>query len=225
MSLHRHRTIRNGLALGIGTLLVAGLSGCVGGMPSNRSVYSVHQPVVERTNFTLDLATLADGSVPVAEQRRLGDWFASLDLGYGDKVAIDDPAGSAAAHDAIQSVAAAHRLLLADTAPLTTGAVAPGTVRVVITRTTASVPGCPDWSTHNDANFRNATSTNYGCAVNSNLAAMVADKEDLVRGQTGDGQTAVMSSNKAIQAYRASAPSGGGGTTVKRQATSNSGGN
>jgi pilus assembly protein CpaD len=201
---------------------VAGLAGCVGGQPDNRSLYSVHQPVVERTSYTLDVNTLPGGGVPISEQRRMAGWFDTLGLGYGDKVALDDPAGDPATRDAVQAVIAAHGLILADTAPVTAGNVAPGTARLVIMRTTASVPGCPDWSTHNDGNGRNATSTNYGCAVNSNFAAMVANKEDLIHGQTGDGRNAVMSSNKAIQAYRESAPTGSGGAAVKRVTTSSS---
>jgi pilus assembly protein CpaD len=35
-----------------------------------------------------------------------------------------------------------------------------GTARIVVTRTSAQVPGCPDWSAKSDANFKNATSTN-----------------------------------------------------------------
>lgn len=202
-----------------------GLSGCVGGQPTNRSLYSVHQPVVERSSFTFDVGTLPGGGISVSEQRRLAGWFSSLELGYGDKVGLDDPAGDPATREAIQAMLSAHGMMLADSVPVTTGAVAPGTARLVLTRTTASVPGCPDWSTHNDANYNNATSTNYGCAVNSNLAAMVANKEDLVHGQTGDGQTAVMSSNKAIQAFREAAPSGTGGTTVKKVTTSTSASN
>lgn len=211
--------------LGPAMLLAASLSGCVGGMPTNQSLNSIHQPVIERSSFTLDIATMPGGGVPVNEQRRLAGWFQSLELGFADKVALDDPANDPATRDAVRAVVAGQRLLLADAAPATTGPIAPGTARIVITRTVASVPGCPDWSTHNDGNLRNATSTNYGCAVNSNFAAMVADKEDLVRGQTGDGQTSVMSSNKAIAAFRDATPTGGGGTTVRKVATSSAGGN
>ncbi|NMN03235.1 MULTISPECIES: CpaD family pilus assembly protein [unclassified Novosphingobium] len=221
MSTPRNRAARLVLA----AALTTALAGCVGGQPSNASLYSVHQPVVERSSYTLDINTLPGGGVPVSEQRRLAGWFESLGLGYGDKVALDDPAGAPATRDAVQAVLSAHGLMLADTPPVTAGNLAPGTARLVILRTTASVPGCPDWSTHNDGNGRNATSTNYGCAVNSNIAAMVANKEDLVHGQTGDGRTTVMSSNKAIQAYRETAPSGGGGSTVKKVNTSNSGSN
>ncbi|PTR12477.1 MULTISPECIES: CpaD family pilus assembly protein [unclassified Novosphingobium] len=218
MSTTRNRIGPVALALALTTAL----AGCVGGQPTNRSLNSVHQPVVERTSYTLDINTLPGGGVSVSEQRRMAGWFDSLDLGYGDKVALDDPARDPATHDAVQAVLAGHGMSLAEGAPITAGSVAPGIARLVIMRTTAAVPGCPDWSTHNDGNGNNATSTNYGCAVNSNLAAMVANKEDLVHGQSDDGRTTVMTSNKAIQAYRDNAPSGMGGATVKKVNTSTS---
>jgi pilus assembly protein CpaD len=73
---------------------------------------------------------------------------------------------------------------LSDQAPVTAGQIAPGTVRVVVTRMTASVPNCPDYS-RLPPDFEASTSSNYGCATNSNLAAMVADPADLVRGEPG----------------------------------------
>jgi len=70
-----------------------------------------------------------------------------------------------------------------------------------------------------DGNFANATSRNYGCATNSNYAAMVANPEDLVRGQSSRGGSSVNGSNRAIEAYRSggspsasSAPATGSGS-------------
>ena len=82
---------------------------------------------------------------------------------------------------------------------------------MVLTRSTASVPGCPDWSASSDMNYNNATSTNYGCASNSNLAAMVANPQDLIKGQRGSSETVIMSSSKAIKTYREQAPTGSQG--------------
>src|SRR3546814_15830678 len=73
-------------------------------------------------------------------------------------------------------------LLLSDTAPVTTGDVPADNLRVVVTRASAFVPGCPDWSTESSITFNNATPSNYGCATNSNLAAMVADPHALLKG-------------------------------------------
>ena len=82
------------------------------------------------------------------------------------------------------------------------GFVEPGRTRVVVTRSTASVPDCPNWSDDADGNYANATSRNYGCATNSNYAAMVANAEDLIRGQSNEGAESTATSNRAIQAYR-----------------------
>jgi pilus assembly protein CpaD len=193
------------LALALGSTL----AGC-GGMPTNRSLESLKQPVVERSNFTMDVAANR-GGVSVADQQKLADWFDSLKLGYGDRVSIDDPMASTATQNAIAELAGRHGVLLSKGAPVTGGFVQPGNVRVVVTRSTASVPGCPDWTQNSDMNYHNGTSPGYGCASNSNLAAMVANPEDLIQGQTGTGETTIMSSTKAIDSFRERAPSGNGG--------------
>jgi pilus assembly protein CpaD len=195
---------RLGTALG----LSLALAGC-GGMPTeNRSVDNVHQPVVEHASTTFDMPVRADGTPDPTQQHRLLKWFTTMGLKYGDHVALDDPAQSGATHAAVADAAEQFGIVLDPVAPVTEGALAPGTVRVVVSRTYATVPGCPDWHTKSDANFSNATSTNYGCAVSSNLAAMVANKEDLVHGQTGTGDTVAATNTKAIDAYRAKPPTG-----------------
>ena len=185
------------------------LPGCAG-IATNRSLDSLHQPLVQRTNYTLDLASGPSG-LTLAEQRRLAGWFEAMDLRYGDKVSVDDPLLSSATRAAVESVAGRHGLLVGNEVPVTAGVLPAGTVRVVVSRTTASVPGCPDWSTKSDFNFNNATSAGYGCAVNSNLASMVADPEHLIRGASSTGETVVMSSTKAITSYREAKPTGEGG--------------
>lgn len=190
--------------LAAAVLLAIGMTaaGCSSSSAERRGLESLHQPVVKRTNYTLDLAT-GGGGLSVPEQRRLADWFETMDLRYGDRVALDDPLGSYATREAIGEIAAKYGILLADGAPVTPGYVSAGNVRVVLTRSTASVPGCPDWSDNFAATLGNETNSNFGCAVNSNLAAMVANPEDLVRGSSSKGDTVVMSSTKAIDSYRA----------------------
>jgi pilus assembly protein CpaD len=192
------------------------LAGCAN-IPTNRQLESIHQPVVERTNYTFDVAT-GPGGLSLPEQRRLAGWFEAMDLRYGDRVSIDDPLASEATRAAVASVAARYGLLMSDDAPVTAGYVNAGTARVIVTRTFAHVPGCPDWRTTSDSNPLNATSSSYGCAVNGNLAAMVANPEHLVKGAEGTGETVVMSSTKAIETYRTTAPTGAGG--LKENATS-----
>jgi pilus assembly protein CpaD len=108
----------------------------------------------------------------------------------------------------IADAVAHYGLLLSDETPVTGAPVTPGTIRVVISRMKAAVPGCPDFSRGKGTDFENNTSSNMGCAVNSNLAAMVANPADLVRGQPGAETTDVATSYKAIDTYRRAVPTG-----------------
>lgn len=186
-------------------LITAGLgltvAGC-GSLGTNTSMYSAHQPVVERSNFALDL-NIDGAGISTDEQRRMNEWFDALDVRYGDRVAIDygNDYTNVSAKSVISAAAADRGILLADAAPVMSGDVIPGTVRVIVTRSKASVPTCPDWSTTSDSNFNTSNHSNYGCAVNSNLAAMIADPEDLIRGR--DTKTLDKNSGKAaVNAHR-----------------------
>ncbi|RIV88086.1 CpaD family pilus assembly protein [Aurantiacibacter zhengii] len=188
-----------------------GLAACGGGVESNNySLNSVKQPVVERNNYVLDLQTSPSG-LDAMEQARLNDWFDMLDLGYGDRVAIDTAVMSPAVREDVAEAAGRYGILVAEGAPVTQGYVDPGNVRVVVTRSTAYVPGCPDWSEGYGFHKDNYTSDGFGCAVNGNIAAMVANPEHLLEGAEGTGETVVMSSNRAIESYREQEPTGAGG--------------
>lgn len=170
---------------------------------NNPTVYSVHQPVVQRTDYVLDLTSTGNGLAP-AESVRLKGWFDGLQLGYGDRISIDESGGyiDPSARAEIQGVAGAYGMLLSEGAPITAGAVEPGRVRVVVSRMSASVPGCPDWSYSGQIGAPISTDSNYGCATNSNLAAMVADPNDLVLGQSGGSAVDAADALKAVKTYR-----------------------
>ncbi len=185
------------------------LGGCMG--TQNRGLESVHQPVVNRADYALDLAT-AQGALAQGERQRLMGWMTTMRVGYGDRIAIDDPAGEGvAARDEVAGVVAAHGLILSDDAPVTQAPVTPGSIRVVVSRTRADVKGCPDWSRDSSHEFDSNTSSNYGCAINANLAAMVANPADLVRGTPGADTIDPAASFKAIDTYRKATPTGSGG--------------
>jgi pilus assembly protein CpaD len=175
----------------------------------NRGLESVHQPVVSRTNYVIDVGTGYDG-LAEGEAQRLNGWFDSLKLGYGDRIAVDGGgrALSGDARDAIAAAAARYGLLLDDNAPIMPGDITPGDVRIVVSRTKATVPGCPDWSRNSGENFNQHSGANFGCGVNSNLAAMVANPEDLILGRDTNGVTDSASANKAIKSYRDRKPTG-----------------
>jgi pilus assembly protein CpaD len=190
------------------------LGGCMG--TENRGLESVHQPVVSRTDYVLDLLAGPAGLAP-GEPQRLAGWMASMHVGYGDRIAIDDPYGNPRARAGVAAAAGRYGLLLAGEPPVTDAAMTPGTVRVVLSRTHAGVPGCPDWSRNESVEYNGNTSSNQGCSINSNLAAMVANPADLVHGQSGDGINDPAASYRAVDAYRKATPGGGGGQTIKTE--------
>lgn len=158
--------------------LAVSLTACGAGT-NNRGLDSVHQPVVSRTDYVFDLN---DGMGAQASQRLAG-WFQSLNLGFGDRVSLDDPNGNLVNRAAVAAAANRFGVAVQDTAPVTQGELVPGMFRVVVSRSRAEVPGCPDWSRSSLGNYANDTPSNYGCATNSNLVAMVANPNDLVAGK------------------------------------------
>ncbi|WP_344707365.1 CpaD family pilus assembly protein [Sphingomonas swuensis] len=185
-----------------------------------RGIVPINEPVVSRADFALDLAA-PSGSIDPSEAARLDGWFRGLALGYGDVISIDGPYSMSARGD-VARVAANYGLLVADGAPVTPGAIPPGAVRVVVSRTRADVPGCPNWSKASSPTYNNELMSNHGCAVNANLAAMVANPADLASGReagVSDPATGV----RAIQSYRAKKLTGEG--PLKDISTKNSGGN
>ncbi len=200
-----------------GALLVAPAAEARERNRPERGIDSLNQPVVQRTDYVLDLAA-PSGGLSAVEQARLRGWFDGLGVGYGDSVFVDDPAGDGPGTADVATVAAEYGLLLRTGAPVTAGPVPAGSVRVVVTRSTASVPNCP----HGGApKGPSSTSPNYGCAVNSNWAAMVANPTDLVLGQAGAVGASSDAGTKAIKVYREAQPTGTKGLTV----TSTRGGN
>ena len=182
------------------------LTGC-GHTPNDlpdRGVAAVNVPVVTRADYVFDAAA-PGGPLAHGESARLNAWFAGLDLGYGDSIYVDGPYE---ARSDVAQVAGNYGLMVTPGAPITTGAIAPGAVRVIVSRTRASVPGCPNWSVPAQPNHQNRTMSTFGCAVNSNLAAMVANPQDLVHGREGSGVGDSLTASKAIGSYRKAEPTG-----------------
>lgn len=184
--------------------LSASLAGCsASNQTANRSLESVHQPVVSNSSHVFDVASYG-GEISPSEAQRVEQWLQAISVGYGDQIILEDDSiyGNPAAVTTLRQLVAKRGANIA--------AVVQGdALRLRVTRSVAYVPNCPDWSGRYTVDPVNATSTNYGCAVNSNLAAMIADPNDLVRGiasTTSNGQQAV----KAIKAYRDKPATGAG---------------
>jgi pilus assembly protein CpaD len=200
---------KNIVRLGALALLALPLAACKTSV--NRGVESVHQPVVSHDAYTYDVQAGPDGSLSASEARRLDDWFASIGLGYGDQVAIvTDAYYSPTLRDGIADVVARHGMLVSEDSSAAAGAAPAGSVRLVVRRATARVPGCPDWSSKSETDIRLGATSNFGCGVNGNLAAMVANPEDFVRGQSSESDLRTATSNRAISTYRDKTPTGSG---------------
>ncbi len=201
------------LAAGIATPAAAQSRGGI-----NPTVNSVNQPVVQRTDYVMDVASGGSG-IGAGELGRLGDWFESLRLGYGDRVWVDSGSyGDVRARQDVADLAGQYGLMVSEGTPVTAGTVQPGAVRVVVSRFQAFVPGCPDWSEAGENGNRISTGSNFGCSINSNLAAMIADPNDLVLGQAGSAAIDAATATKAVDAYRRRIPTGYSGK-VKSEST------
>ena len=95
----------------IAALLAAGtaLTACGPSTPAqlavhNPSVYSINQPVVQRTDYVMDL-NAGGGGVPDSELLRLAAWFESMRVDYGDRIFVDQGHEMGTARDDVARVA------------------------------------------------------------------------------------------------------------------------
>ena len=182
------------------------LAGCNTVDQPAKGLATVNAPVVTSTQYVFDAAA-PGGALAPGEDARLNGWFQSLGLSYGDTVYVDGGFAEAA-RSQVAAIAGQYGMLVSAGSPVTAGVVQPESVRVVVDRRRAMVPGCPNWTRPSQPDWDNRSSSNFGCAVNSNLTAMVADPADLVHGREGSGVSDGMTAAKAVQYYRSTAPSG-----------------
>lgn len=183
--------------------LGSALAGCqTPGTPDNaaKGLPPVNVPVVTTADYVFDAAA-PGGTLAPAEGDRLNGWFQGLGLGYGDTVYVDG-GYAPTARAQVAAIAGRYGMIVTPGAPVTAGAVQTSSVRVVVARRRASVPGCPNWSQPSQPDWDNKSTSNYGCGVNSNLAAMVANPEDLLHGRQGAGVTDTVTATRAVEMYR-----------------------
>jgi len=172
----------------------------------DRGLEPLNVPVVHRSDYALDVAA-PDGSLSSSEGARLDAWFRSLQLGYGDSIYVDAPYAGGVRND-VARIAGQYGMLVSNGAPVTQGTIPPGSVRVVVSRTRAEVPNCPNWDLPALPNYNNRTLSNFGCALNSNLAAMVANPQDLIHGREGDPYVDAAAASRGVGVYYSTPPSG-----------------
>lgn len=172
------------------TLLGAALT--LSACDQTRSLGSLKQPVVATQSVTRDISFTPEHSIAPQEAQSLQGFLVSLNLGSGDRLVLDDPnpEGAAARRAAVNALVARSGGQLLDAPPPAPTAMPVGTARLWIVRAQAIAPACPDWSSNPMGNMTGASHSNYGCALNSNFAAMVSDPNDLAEGRRYDGSAA-----------------------------------
>jgi pilus assembly protein CpaD len=145
------------------------------------------------------------------EDRKLADFLAQLDFGYGDQLTIDvgpkrnDATADQLAAKRLDAVAKMLRQIRAPATvaqrPTVDGALSPNAVVVTLGRYVVTPPSCPDWTKPEADDFTNTPASNYGCANATNMGLMVANPADLVRGSS-DGSADGDYGAIGIQHYR-----------------------
>jgi pilus assembly protein CpaD len=177
----------------------------------------LHQITVTQTGARLEVPVAgASGAInaeAVTQLNAIGANYRAL--GHGPLM-VSTPTGSGDA-DSAARVAQAVRMQLVD-GGVSFAAIAGGTydaagrasapVVLTFTRFAAEAPNCrPLWKANLGNSFDNGVTENFGCAVNANLAAMIADPADLNGPRAEDPRDAARR-DVVLGKYREGDPSG-----------------
>lgn len=184
-------------------LLLGSVSACTTPSPALWSEADAHREIaIRHVQLTHDM-TFAAGSagLTAAEIKRLDDFVARQQVGYGDTVAVqvsgDDPR-----LDARRAAAVVERLARAGIGAERSAIPAPTGLRVVVSRAVAVPPACPDWrKPASDGDPSNTPMSNLGCANLRNFGLMIADPSELIAGRpstSGQGEPLAA----GVQRYR-----------------------
>ena len=140
------------------------------------------------------------GSLTTAEKKRLREFLVRIQYGYGDRLFVSAGDFSyadtrrKAVNEALAGMGFRKVSQLKDNGKSSA-------VTVIVGRYVVTAPNCPDWRKPSDADRGNTPLSNHGCATVSNLGAMVANPEDLLRGRAmgpADGDSSAL----AIERYK-----------------------
>lgn len=174
-------------------VLLLALAGCATGPKSPDATGLAWVPRSKANVVSNQHVSTVVRFVPGLRRPALGDpqalagFLATYKVQVGDEISVTG--GSAAQRLAVVRELA--RLGLPGAEDVQTEPAASAPVLVVVDRYTATVPGCPDWSKPQSADFGNTVDSNFGCASAYDLGQMVADPHDLLRGRDlGPGDAA-----------------------------------
>jgi len=131
-------------------------------------------------------------SLTSAQASGLAKFMTRNSIHEGDAVTVVDAGNASTLTTARQSAVLAElRAFHIQAASAADPALSADTIRVHADRTVVTAPACPDWSKPEADEPNNLPSSNYGCATETNLAAMIANPADLVKPKQGGKGDAV----------------------------------
>ena len=201
----RSRSVIARLAIVAGVLLIAG---CAEENPelTAPAPLSVQPPPkrieVQLASFDHDIY-FAPGakSLTSAQAAGLTNFLSTSGIGEGDIVTVEGSAKSALVAARRAAVIGELKLLRIDAVSATDRKLATNSVRVHADHAVATAPACPDWHKPEADEPNNVTSSNYGCATESNLAAMIVNPADLVKPKANDTADGFVLA-KGVELYR-----------------------
>ena len=138
-----------------------------------------------------------------AQATGLASFMTRNSIHEGDAVTVESAGSSSTPTAARQSAVLAElRAFHIQAQSATDPELAADTIRVHADRTVVAAPSCPDWSKAEADEPNNLPSSNYGCATEANLAAMIANPADLVKPKT-DGKGDGVAVARGVELYRA----------------------
>ena len=190
----RSRSVIVRFAAVVGILLIAG---CAEENPelTAPAPISVQPPPksiqVQLTSLDHDLY-FARGARTLTSSQAAGltNFLSANGIGEGDTVTVEGSGRSVLVAERQAAVISELRLLRIDATVGTDKKLASDSVRVHADHAVATAPACPDWNKPEADEPNNVTSSNYGCATETNLAAMIVNPADLVKpnaNSKGDG--------------------------------------
>ena len=137
-----------------------------------------------------------------AQASGLADFMTRNSIREGDAVTVENAGSASTLTEARQSAVLAElRAFHIQAASASDPKLSANTIRVHADRTVVTAPSCPDWSKPEADEPNNLPSSNYGCATEANLAAMIANPADLVKPTVG-GKADGAAAARAVELYR-----------------------
>lgn len=187
------------LLMSLGTLLM--VAGCKKDT-ANASLNTQYAARISAEQIFYDIRFSPNNRISTWQLKGHEAFMRQLGLRYGDRISIDDPepSGAAERRAVVAGLLAKFGLIPENDAVVTKGFIPPNGIRLVIQRAKAQVNNCPSWADSNATRHGVDMMNNTGCATATNLAAMVADPNDLVEGRPYKGSTA-QTIVKAVKAH------------------------